>query len=39
SEKPYYNITAQKNFLAKQKCAEDKLYELNELYNIVCNSR
>ncbi|CAG8781625.1 11245_t:CDS:2, partial [Gigaspora margarita] len=39
SEKPYYNATAQKNSLNKQKRAEDQLCELNELYNIMSRSQ
>ncbi|CAG8843681.1 10268_t:CDS:1, partial [Gigaspora margarita] len=34
-EKPYYNTTAQKISLNKQRHAKDQLCELNKLYNIA----
>ncbi|CAG8819511.1 37656_t:CDS:1, partial [Gigaspora margarita] len=39
SKKLHYNATAQKNSIDKQRCAKDQLGELNELYNIVRDSK
>ncbi|CAG8641988.1 30528_t:CDS:2 [Gigaspora margarita] len=35
----YYNATAQKNSLAKQKDAEERLEKLKLLYNVVCDPK
>ncbi|CAG8820727.1 41786_t:CDS:2, partial [Gigaspora margarita] len=39
TETLYYNATAQKNSLAKQKDAEERLEELKLLYNVVRNPK